>query len=95
VRIALKKNGDPEALLAELLESLANWYDVFCRGEKDRIVRSFEAHSAIQKGDRIQGLMNERPFSGVYQGLDSDGGLVLDDEIGRHALRSAEITKML
>jgi BirA family biotin operon repressor/biotin-[acetyl-CoA-carboxylase] ligase len=95
VRIALKKAGDPEALLGKLLESLANWYDVFCRGEKEMIVRSFEAHSAIQKGEKIQGLMNEQLFSGVYQGLDSDGGLVLEDETGRRALRSAEITKML
>lgn len=95
VRIALKKAGDPEALLGKLLESLANWYDVFCRGEKDMIVRSFEAHSAIQRGEKIQGLMNEQLFSGVYQGLDSDGGLVLEDETGRHALRSAEIMKIL
>ena len=95
VRIALKKTGDPEVLLETLLQSLTNWYDVFCRGETEMIVRSFEAHSAIQKGERIQALINERLFSGVYQGLDSDGSLVFEDQSGRRALRSAEVTRML
>jgi BirA family biotin operon repressor/biotin-[acetyl-CoA-carboxylase] ligase len=95
MRIALNETSDPEALLAKLLESLADWYDDFCRGEKEQIVRSFETHSAIKKGERIQGLMNEQLFSGVYQGLDSDGGLVLEDGNGRRTLRTAEITKML
>ena len=95
VRIALKKTGDPEVLLETLLESLINWYDVFCRGETEMIVRSFEAHSAIQKGERIQALINGHLFSGVYQGLDSDGSLVFEDQVGRRTLRSAEITRML
>jgi BirA family transcriptional regulator, biotin operon repressor / biotin---[acetyl-CoA-carboxylase] ligase len=54
VRMALKRAGDPEALFHKLLESLANWYDVFCRGGQETIIRSFEAHSTFRKGETVR-----------------------------------------
>ncbi len=95
IRMAAKKTADPDLVLIRLLESLANWYDVFSRGEKDLIVRSFEFHSAISRGERIEALTGAQLFSGVYRGLDLDGALVLEDQAGCRALSSAEIIKIL
>lgn len=95
IRIAAGKAGDPEALLAKLLESLANWYDVFCRGERRAIIGSFEAHSALNRGGGIQMLVDERLFSGTYQGLDPDGSLLFEDQTGCHRFHSAEVIKIL
>jgi BirA family biotin operon repressor/biotin-[acetyl-CoA-carboxylase] ligase len=93
--IATGKNGNPESIVPELLESLATWYDVFCRGERRAIIDSFEAHSALHKGDGIQVLVDERLFSGNYQGLDPDGSLLFEDQTGCHRFHSAEVLKIL
>jgi BirA family biotin operon repressor/biotin-[acetyl-CoA-carboxylase] ligase len=95
IRIVAGKAGDPETLLPKLLESLANWYDVFCRGEPRAIIGSFEAHSALHRGDGIQLQADERLFSGIYQGLDPEGSLLFEDRVGWHRFHSAEAIKIL
>jgi len=94
-RMAGQEFIDPEAVLQELLESLANWYDIFCRGEWKAIIRSFEEHSAFRKGTKVQVLMNTEIFSGVFQGLDREGELLLQDETGCRHFSSAEIVKIM
>jgi BirA family biotin operon repressor/biotin-[acetyl-CoA-carboxylase] ligase len=95
IRIAAGKADDPESLLPKLLESLARWYDVFCRGERRSIIGSFEAHSALHRGDGIQVLADGQLFSGTYRGLDPGGSLLFEDETGCHRFHSAEVVKIL
>lgn len=94
VRMAVEKTVDPEALLQKLLESLPNWYDMLCRGEWKSILHSFETHSAFRKGEKVQVLMNAELFSGAFQGLDRDGGLMIKDESGCRHISSAEIVQI-
>jgi biotin-(acetyl-CoA carboxylase) ligase len=66
-----------DALLAALCRSLDRWYNVLARGEKDGIVRSFEARSAFAPGEGLRLETAEGTFEAEYRGLDADGRLVV------------------
>jgi len=91
LKLIIKRAMDEEALLRCLWKALNHWYRLFCQGQRMEIVRSFERSSTLSRGKTITVVGEKGEVTGIYRGIDSLGGLVLE-EGGRKTLYfSAEI----
>ncbi len=87
VRLAGGRDAAVEALFDALCRALDRWYNVLARGDKEAVIRSFEARTAIPPGAAVTVETAGGAFEAAYRGLDGEGRLVVEREgTGRVAL---------
>lgn len=91
LRIIIKKDIDERVLLEKLWRALNHWYRLFCQGEGERIVSAFQDDSTVPLGKELPLVTQEGEISGIYRGIDSDGGLILEINGERRSFFAAEI----
>jgi BirA family biotin operon repressor/biotin-[acetyl-CoA-carboxylase] ligase len=77
VRLAGGRDVTVEALWAALCGALDRWYNVLARGDKAKVVRTFESRPAFPKGAAVRIETAEGTFEAEYRGLDAEGRLVV------------------
>lgn len=91
--LKLIKEEDIEVkdILQRLWPALNGWYELFLSGEEEKIIRSFEKNSALPLGKKIAVVTERGEFEGVFKGIDSFGGLVLEERGREKCFFSAQI----
>ena len=81
ISTSLRLAGSPqttvEGLFSALCPALDGWYNVLARGDKEAVIRAFEARPAFPPGALVKVETLEGPFTGEYRGLDSEGRLIV------------------
>ena len=67
-----------ESVFDGLCRAMDCWYNVLARGEKEPVVRTFEARMAFSRGESIRVTTAAGTFTGICRGLDEEGRLVVD-----------------
>jgi len=94
LKIAKGADVDPESVLRDLWPALDRWYGRFRQGEGGKIVRAFQDASVMSLGSEITIIAGEKEVAGIYRGIDSRGGLMLEVNGKRKPFFSAEIIRM-
>jgi len=66
-----------EALFEALCRALDGWYNVLARGDKEAVIRAFEARPAFPPGAAVTVETTGGRFGAEYRGLDAEGRLVV------------------
>jgi BirA family biotin operon repressor/biotin-[acetyl-CoA-carboxylase] ligase len=77
VRLAAGRAVAIEALWDALCRALDHWYNVLARGDREAVIRMFEARSAFPPGTALRIETDAGAFEGDYRGLDAEGRLVV------------------
>ncbi len=77
IRLAGGRAVAVEALFNALCRALDHWYNVLARGDKEVVVRAFEATSAFPPGTAVTVETTGGAFEAEYRGLDEDGRIVV------------------
>ena len=91
LKLIKKERIEQEAFLDCLWKFLNHWYGCFLKGEKRRILKAFQAKSVLPLGEKIDLIKEREVLSGVYRGLDPQGGLILERNGLRESFFSAEV----
>jgi BirA family biotin operon repressor/biotin-[acetyl-CoA-carboxylase] ligase len=91
LKLILKERMDEKAVLGNLWPALNHWYGRFVQNEKDKIICNFQENSTLVPGKEITLITQNREVSGIYRGIDSQGGLILESGGKRRSFVSAEI----
>lgn len=91
LKLIVKKSVNENLLLKNLWYALNHWYGHFSDGEVEEIVSVFQQHSVISLEKEITLITGEGEISGIYKGIDSHGGLILETQGERKSFFSAEI----
>lgn len=78
--LKMAKGGEvrQEEILLKLWSSLNRWYGLFIEGKAPQIISSFEENSALPLGKRVVVTTEKERFEGIFRGIDSNGGLVVE-----------------
>jgi len=82
---------DIDILLKILWKTLNYWYQVFCQGQTSKIIRAFEKNSVFAPGERLKLITEDGEVEGIYRGINSFGGLILEEGGRKTSFFSAEI----
>ena len=87
---------DSELLLTELLNSIAERYDLLQSAEGcEHTIREWCAHSSYAMGRRVRVTLGEETFEGTTCGLESDGALRVENDNGRlRVVRAGDVTAL-
>lgn len=77
IRLAGGRTVTIETLWAALCWALDGWYNVLTRGDKEKVVRTFESRPAFPRGAAVRIETAEGTFEAEYRGLDAEGRLVV------------------
>ncbi|MGE5740982.1 MAG: biotin--[acetyl-CoA-carboxylase] ligase [Candidatus Aminicenantes bacterium RBG_16_66_30] len=77
IRLAGGRAATVEALWAALCGAFDGWYNVLARGDKEKVIRTFESRPAFPRGAAVRIETAEGTFEAEYRGLDADGRLVV------------------
>jgi BirA family biotin operon repressor/biotin-[acetyl-CoA-carboxylase] ligase len=77
IRIAGGRAVTVDALWTALCGALDRWYNVLSRGDKEKIIRTFESRPAFPRGSAVRVETAEGIFDAEYLGLDAEGRLVV------------------
>ena len=66
-----------DALWSALCGALDRWYNVLTRGDKEKVIRTFESRPAFPRGSAVRVETAEGAFDAEYLGLDAEGRLVV------------------
>ncbi len=77
IRLAGGRAVTVDALWAALCGALDRWYNVLTRGDKEKVVRTFEARPAFPRGAAVRIETAEGTFEAEYRGLDAEGRLLV------------------
>ena len=91
LRLITKEDTDEKVLLENLWKALNHWYRQFVQGKREHIINAFQERSALPLGSEVTLDVNGEEISGVYKGINPQGGLVLEKEGKEKAFFSAEI----
>jgi BirA family biotin operon repressor/biotin-[acetyl-CoA-carboxylase] ligase len=94
LRLISKTVIDENVVLKNLWPALNYWYSRFLQNEEDRIVSHFQENSILPLGKKITLITDGREVSGIYKGIHSQGGLILERRGKRKSFFSAEIKTM-
>lgn len=94
LKIAKGADVDPEEVLRALWPALDLWYSQFRHGRGGKIVRAFQDASVISLGSEVTIIAGEKEVAGIYRGIDSRGGLILEVQRKRNSFFSAEIIRL-
>lgn len=67
-----------ESLFNSLCRALDCWYNALARGEKEQVIRAFEAKMAFPPGASIRVRTSAGAFVGICRGVDTEGRLVVE-----------------
>jgi len=82
---------EEDIFLDRLWLFLNHWYGCFLKEEKQEILRAYQEKSVLFLGEKIALLTEREVLSGIYRGLDLQGGLILERDGLRESFFSAEI----
>lgn len=77
MKLAGGRAATVEALWAALCGTLDRWYNVLARGDKKKVVRTFESRPAFPRGTAVRIETAAGTFDAEYRGLDGEGRLVV------------------
>lgn len=77
VRLAAGRAVTVKAIWDALCPALDHWYNVLVRGDREAIIRTFEARSAFPPGTALRIETAAGTFEGDCRGLDAEGRLVV------------------
>jgi BirA family transcriptional regulator, biotin operon repressor / biotin---[acetyl-CoA-carboxylase] ligase len=77
IQIAGGRAVTVETLWAALCGALDRWYNVLARGDKEKVVRTFESRPAFPRGAAVRIETAAETFEAEYRGLDGEGRLVV------------------
>jgi BirA family biotin operon repressor/biotin-[acetyl-CoA-carboxylase] ligase len=94
LKLIKKERIEEDAFLGCLWQFLNHWYGCFLKGEKQKILRAYQEKSVLALGQKIDLITDGEVLSGVYRGLDPQGGLILERDGRRESFFSAEIKRI-
>jgi BirA family biotin operon repressor/biotin-[acetyl-CoA-carboxylase] ligase len=77
IRLAGGRPVAVEAVWTALCGTLDGWYNVLARGDKEKVIRTFESRPAFPRGAAVRVETAEGTFEAKYLGLDAEGRLVV------------------
>ncbi|MFP4081229.1 MAG: biotin--[acetyl-CoA-carboxylase] ligase [Candidatus Aminicenantes bacterium] len=80
-----------DEILPSLWTSLEHWYSLFLKGEEKKVIKAFQAGSVLPLHRRITVLTDQGIFRGVFQGIDTSGNLILEENGKKLKFFSAQI----
>lgn len=85
IEVELGRAVERGRLLAECLASLAAWNDALRAGKAERILERWQSLAPSSRGARVEWAAQAGITSGVTEGIDRDGGLLVrtDDRLER------------
>jgi len=94
LKLISKEDMDKNFLLGNLWLALNHWYGGFLQGEEKKIIYHFQENSILPLGKEITLVTESGEVSGIYRGIDTQGGLILESRGKRRPFFSAEIKAM-
>ena len=96
VEAAAGRSGDPQVVLAALVDSLADYYHMLQRsGGPEEIVREWSKRSSYAGGKRIRVANGDEIFEGTTRGLERDGALRIETDTGEiKTFRAGDVTNL-
>jgi BirA family biotin operon repressor/biotin-[acetyl-CoA-carboxylase] ligase len=91
LKLISKEDMDKNFLLGYLWPALNYWYGGFLREEEEKIIYNFQENSILPLGKEITLVTESGEVPGIYRGIDTQGGLILESRGKRRAFFSAEI----
>ncbi|MGZ5439257.1 MAG: biotin--[acetyl-CoA-carboxylase] ligase, partial [Candidatus Aminicenantales bacterium] len=91
IRLAGGRAVTVDALWTALCGALDGWYNVLTRGDKEKVIRTFESRPAFPRGSAVRVETAEGIFDAEYLGLDAEGRLV----VARAGARTAALAAVL
>ncbi|MGZ4887482.1 MAG: biotin--[acetyl-CoA-carboxylase] ligase [Candidatus Aminicenantales bacterium] len=91
IRLITGRPVDRDDLLVRLCRTLDSWYNSVIRGEKEQIIRGYEARMAFAPGARVRVKTAQGERGGVFLGLTPEGRLGLQGPAGPESLSFEEI----
>ncbi len=91
LKLITEKDIDEEQLLGNLWQTLNHWYGQFLLERREGIVNAFQEKSALALGREVTVDMDGEKISGIYRGINPQGGLILESEGKKKILFSAEV----
>lgn len=91
LKLITKEDMDENIILRNLWLALNHWYGQFLLGECKKIVSYFKENLILPLGKEMIVLTERGEVSGIYRGIDSQGGLILESRGERRTFFSAEI----
>ena len=92
LKLITKEDIDEEQLLGNLWQTLNHWYGQFLLERQEGIVNAFQEKSVMELGREVTVDMDGEKVSGIYRGINPQGGLILECEGEKKILFSAEVT---
>jgi len=86
-----KRNIDKGKFLSDLFVHLEKWYQIFLRNEDDKILNEYMDACTYHLGDSLKAVARGKPVSGLFQGLDKQGRIILDINGQEEQFLSGEI----
>ena len=94
LKLITKEDMDENIILRNLWLALNHWYGQFLLGECKKIVSYFKENLILPLGKEMTVSTEREEVSGIYRGIDSQGGLILESQGERRTFFSAEIETM-
>jgi BirA family biotin operon repressor/biotin-[acetyl-CoA-carboxylase] ligase len=94
LKLISKEDMNKNFLLGKLWPALNRWYGGFLREEEEEIIHHFQENSTLPLGKEITLVTESGDVPGIYRGIDTQGGLILESQGKRRAFFSAEIKTM-
>jgi BirA family biotin operon repressor/biotin-[acetyl-CoA-carboxylase] ligase len=91
LKLITEKDIDEERLLGNLWQTLNHWYGQFLLERREGIVNAFQKKSVLALGREVTVDMDGEKISGIYRGINPQGGLILESEGEKKILFSAEV----
>ncbi len=92
LKLITKEDIEEGQLLGNLWQELNHWYGQFLLEKREGIVRAFQKRSVLAVGTEMTVDMDGEMISGIYRGINLQGGLILECEGEKKILFSAEVT---
>jgi len=91
LKLISEKNIDEGNLLGNLWQALNHWYGQFLQGNREKIISTFQEKSVLPLGKEITLATDTEEISGIYRGINAQGGLVVESRGEKKTFFSAEI----
>jgi BirA family biotin operon repressor/biotin-[acetyl-CoA-carboxylase] ligase len=91
LKLISKERPDEKVLLNNLWQALSHWYGQFMHGKGDMITSAYQEISVLSPGKKVILDTDRGEISGIYRGINPQGGLVLESEGKKTTYFSAEI----
>lgn len=91
LKLITEEAPDENILLENIWQALNRWYGQFLQGKREKILRAFQEKSVLPLGKKITLILDRKEISGIYRGINPQGGLLLERGGKEKAFFSAEI----